>query len=220
MNGAVGALLAHELNNIAVPLAGFAEEVLQRFPSNSAAQECVGEFQLAAHRIKALAHDLESLGQTESAPEAIALGDCLRQALAVTPELLPQIEWACRQDIKVRVDPWHAQRAIASLIRIAMVSETRLHQDAVTVAQNDAAGLECAGCGAKLPPDGAWVLIRTSEIRRLDLSLLRDPFRAKSGGRISRRLSFAVLACCAHRAGGHISLDPTSADLTLAFPAP
>jgi len=199
-------------------LAGFADYVLQKSPGNSAVQECIQEFQVAAARIKALAADFESLGQTDSTPEVVAIGDCVEQALADFPSFLPQIEWACRQNVQVRVDPWHARRAIASLMRIVMIAESTLYRDTVTVAQEGDAVPECAVCSASLRPEGNWVLIRASGVRGLDQRLLRDPFRADIGGRSSRRLAFAVLGCCAHRAGGHISLDQDALELTLSLP--
>lgn len=206
------------MNNIAVPLAGFAEYALQQAPRHSAIKECVEEFLIGTRRIRALATDLEILSQTDSIREAIVLGDCVRQALAGSPGVFPKIEWGCPQDIKLRVDPWHAGRAITALLRAAMDTESDSYPGTMAVARKGLAILDCAVCDASLRPEGDWVFVRTSVIRRLSRSLLRDPFRSDIGGRISRRLAFAVLERCAHRAGGHIALDQDGDGLTLALP--
>jgi hypothetical protein len=212
------ALIAHELNNITVPLDGFAEYALQHVPGYGVARGCIQEVQIGIGRIRALASDLESLGQTDSVREAITLGACMSRALADVQQPAPPIEWCCPGDIQVKVDPMHAQRAIDSLIRVATATDSPAFPGVVMITQESSRLSVCGVCSASLKREGDWVFLQTTGIRRLNLEILRDPFRSRGGGRTSRRLALAVLECCAHRAGGHVSLDQGSDCLTLALP--
>jgi hypothetical protein len=178
------------------------------------------EIQIAIGRIRALASDLEDLGQTDSVREVIALEDCIARALPSVPGVTPSLEWCCAQDIKVRVDSAHAQRAIVALIRVAMATDSSQYPGAVTVTRQASGERNCTVCDASLKRKDSWVFLRTSGVHRLNPDVLRDPFRSDKGGRTSRRLAVAVLDRCAHRAGGHLSLDRNFDFLSLALPMP
>lgn len=212
------ALIAHELNNIAVPLNGFAEHAQQHVPPYGVVRECLQELQIGIGRISALAADLESLGETGSVPEVIGLGDCIGKAIPEKQRFQVQIEWCCPEDITVRVDPMHAQRAVAALLRVALAGESNSYPVTVSITARVSGVRECAVCGASLRRHGHWVFVVASGIRRLNRGVLRDPLGSDGGGRTSRRLAFAVLERCAHRTGAHISLDDNAEHLTLALP--
>ncbi len=218
LSEAVLSLIAHELNNIAVPLGGFSEHALQHIPGDGVVRECIQEFQMGIGRIRALASDLESLGDADPAFEVIALADCIGRVIPAMQCVVPPIEWSCPQELRVRVDPLDAQRAITALIRIAVANDSTLHPGALTITQKASRMRNCAVCGANLRRGSAWVFLRTSGIRRFDPDALRDPFGSYGGGRISYRLALAVLDRCAHRAGGHVSLDQRADLLTLVLP--
>jgi len=211
-------LIAHELNNISVPLHGFAEHALEHVPGYGVVRECVQELQIGIGRIRALAADLESLGQTDSLFELVPLRDCISRAIRSVQNLDPPIDWCCPKEINVRVDAEHAQRAIASLIRVAVAADSTQNPGSLSIEKNDSKVGNCAVCGASVGTEGDWVLLRTSGIRRMKLDVLRDPFRSDTGGRTSRRLALAVLDRCAHRAGGHVYLNHRADVLTLVLP--
>ncbi len=128
-------LLAHELNNIAVPLDGFSEHALQHLMHPGVVRECIQELQMGIARIRALAVDLESLGQADALFEVVALGDCIERVIPTMQCVVPPIEWSCPQELSVRVDPLHAQRAVNALIRVAVANDSTSHPGVVTITQ-------------------------------------------------------------------------------------
>jgi hypothetical protein len=218
---ALAAVLGHELNNIAVPLAGFAELALHAGPGESSAP-VLDEIKIAVSRIKSLASDLESLGETGSRPMPIAIGECMPDESGTDPSL-PGVDWRCSASIMVVVDPVHARHALQALAGVtggsraqfASLPGLRITQEVPGAVAPGAS--RCAACGATQPRRD-HVVVQAFSSRAVPAEALRDPFGAVRVGRAGHRLGLAVLVHSTHCAGGHIFLDESAGSLSLAFP--
>jgi hypothetical protein len=211
-------IVGHELNNIAVPLEGFAELALQNVRASESVGPILDEIKIAVARIKSLASELESLGDTGSRVGPVAIGDCMPNESGADP-VETEIDWRCSASTVVAADPVHARRGLQALISIT--GRTGSHSAspaALSVAQEaPGARARCAACGAA-PPRKDHVVVQAFSSRAVSGEALREPFGSARAGRASRRLALAVFVHSAHRAGGHIFLDEDAGSLSVAFP--
>jgi len=210
-------VIAHELNNIAVPLEGFAELAIQNAEASESVGDLLEEIKIASARIKSLASDLESLGEMTSLVEPVAIGDCMpREAAADQPEL-PRIDWRCSASTLVAVDGGHARRALQALT--AITARTGSPSESLpgwNVGQAPTSTARCAACGGAQARKN-HVLVQGFSSRMVPGEMLRDPFGPRAE-RATRRLALAVLVHSTHRAGGHIILDASAGSVSLALP--
>ncbi len=217
------ALVGHELNNIAVPLEGYAELVTESAVGPESLGHSLEEMRTAIERIKALAADLESLAEPSSPPLPVAIGACMPAAdvavaAGAVPGGAPDIDWQCSASIAVAVDRTHAQRAIGSLAILASPSGGPPSSPKWEVWLGSAAPARCAACHAAARRRDRSVLVQAFSARPLAGDALRDPFGSARAGRLSRRLTLAVMVHSAHGAGGHVFLDESTGSVRLAFP--
>jgi hypothetical protein len=222
---ALAALLGHQLNNLIVPLDGFAELAMQNLEDPALLRQDLAEMRMAIGRIKQLALELESLGESDSHPNRVTIGACI-SPVADSIAAPWTVHWLCSASTPVAVDLLHAQRAIQSLARFAEVpgaDDSPPPRISVSLGLPPAA--RCTTCGAPFDRKQKSVLIETQSARKLDGQSLREPFgrpfgkargAAQSGG--GRGLTLAVLVHCAHLAGGHLLLEAAGRRLGLALP--
>jgi hypothetical protein len=214
---AFAALIGHELNNIAVPLHGFTELAMQSTAANAPARQSLDEMQIAIGRIRALASDLECLGESSALAARVAIGDCMPDAAGGSRPEAYTLDWRCPRATMIAVDRRHAQRAIRALASIATRLDARFASlPQLTASQQAHPRGHCAACGAALAGKDANVRVETYSAYALSREQICDPFGAP--GRGARRLTLAVLVHCAHHAGGHVVLDERSGRLSVAFP--
>jgi hypothetical protein len=213
--GLLSGIIGHELNNIAGALQGFGEIALHRAGDNEPVKEYLGEMRIAVGRISALAHDLESLGESESVRTRVQLAACMHSAW--------NIDWRCSPQITVDVDQLHAKRAVEALAQAGRGKRARDPSVELRVTDDLRAAARCVTCGLALAPaarGAGWVLVQVqSDARIVNRESLRDPFGQAPAGRMLMRLTLAALVHCAHCAGGHILLDDSGGLLSLAFAA-
>jgi hypothetical protein len=216
----LAAIAGHELNNIAVPLECFTEAVSQIHAIREPADQAVlDEISIAIGRIKLLASELQSLGESSSLPVRELIGDCMSLAVGATASDAWKIDWRCSATVAVNVDRPHAQHAIQALARIAARVDSRPSAlPDLIVSQELPSDAPCAACGATLARGQRTLRVQAYSSRAVDRAALRDPFTSASAGRAGRRLTLAVLAHCAHKAGGHVLLDDSGNALSVAFP--
>ncbi|GEM_PF-4002432 len=213
--GFLSGMIGHELNNIAGALQGFGEIALHRAGENEPVKEYLGEVRIAIGRISALAHDLESLGESESLSTRIPLADCMNPAW--------HIDWRCNAQTLIDVDPLHAHRAMEALEQIGRGKRARESPVEFRVTDDLHPAAFCVTCGAALAQKtraGGWALVQVqSDPRIVNREAMRDPFGQAHGGRMLMRLTLAALVHCTHCAGGHILLEDTGGLLSVAFAA-
>jgi hypothetical protein len=217
---ALAAIISHELNNIAVPMDGFAELAVQNTALHEPVRYSLDEMRIAIGRIKALASDLESLAENGSRPAPIAIGDCMPDAADADALRVDKIDWQCGVSTVVTVDRAHARRAIHSLAVIAARGTsqfTRAPDWSVSVGPA-AAGARCVACGATTRRKDIFVFVQAYGSHSVTSDALRDPLGCARVGRANRRLTLAALVHSAHGAGGHILQNETAGTLMLAFP--
>ncbi len=214
---ALAAVIAHELNNIAVPLEGFAELAIHRGASGSVG-DVLEEIKIAGARIKSLASDLESLGEMTSQVGAVAIAECMPQQAPPDRPELPRIDWRCSASTLVAVDSAHARRALQALT--ALTGRTGSQSESLpgwNVGQAPTSTARCAACGGAQARKN-HLLVQGFSSRLVPGEMLRDPFGCLRAGRAGWRLALAVLVHSTHRAGGHIILDPGAGSVSLALP--
>jgi len=213
--GLLSGIIGHELNNIAGALQGFGEIALHRAGDNESIREYLGEMRIAIGRISALAHDLESLGESESIRTRVPLADCLDPAW--------HIDWQCSAGTAVDVDPLHAKRAVEALAQIGRGKRAPDWSVELRVSEDPRAASRCVACDmplARAARSGGWVDVQVqNDARIVNREAIRDPLGVIHRGRMLTRLTLAALVHCAHCAGGHIRLDDTGGLLSLAFAA-
>jgi hypothetical protein len=209
-------VLGHELNNIAVPLAGFAELALQSAGTSASVRPMLDEIKIAVARIQALAADLESLGERSVSPTTVAIGACIPEAGGAIAAM-PGIVWHCSANTLVAVDSDHARRALAALAATAGRNGGSAAPPDWSIAQELPGAAPCAVCGVRLPR-ADHVMVRAFGSRLPPREALRDPFGPGGGGRPSHRLGLAVLVHSTHCAGGHLFEDAGAGSLRLSFP--
>jgi hypothetical protein len=215
---ALAGVIAHELNNIAVPLEGFAELAIQNAGASGSLGDILEEIKIAGARIKSLASDLESLGEMTSHVGTVAIADCMPREAAADQPGLPRIDWRCSASTLVAVDSAHARRALQALA--ALTDRTGSQSESLpgwNVGQAPTSTARCAACGGAQPRKN-HLLVQGFSARLLPGEMLRDPFGSPRAGRASWRLALAVLVHSTHRAGGHIILDTGAGSVSLALP--
>jgi hypothetical protein len=218
-SGSFAAMVGHELNNIAVPLEGYAEQAAENAAGAGSAKNSLEEVRAAIARIKSLATDLENLAEPGSPPITVAIGDCMPDDLGEIPAGKPVIDWRCSASTMVSVDRPQAERAIRSLGMLA--ARTRAQLKTVPtweVFTGSAAPARCASCGAAARRNDHCVMVRTHADRPVTAEALSDPFGPARAGKLSRRLMLAVIVYSAHCANGHVYVDDDTGLVSLAFP--
>jgi hypothetical protein len=218
-SGSFAAMVGHELNNIAVPLEGYAEQAADNAAATESAKNGLEEMRTAIARIRSIASDLENLAEPASPPITVAIGDCMPDDLADIAAGAPVIDWRCSASTAISVDRPHAERAIRSLGMLS--ARTRAQLKSVPtweVFTGSAAPARCASCAAAARRKDHCVLVRTHTDRPVTADALNDPFGPARAGKLSRRLTLAVLVYSAHCANGHVYLDDDTGLVSLAFP--
>lgn len=197
-------LIAHELNNIAVPLSGFVGLVSENVHDAGAIRQCIEEVQIGIDRLSEIALELQGLAESHSVPAIIPVSDCL-----VTPDddaaRMPiRTRWACDAQALVVVDLQHARRVVGSLAR--MSNQTSV----LSVGDVLAARSTCSTCGARLSPAKSFIQVQACAVRGAIVNAIRHPFEAGHKLRAPQRLMIAAFVKAAHLAGGHIvAIDGT-----------
>ncbi len=216
--GVLSGIVGHELSNIAVPLQSYSDLALESIGDGDPVREYLDEMRIAVGRIKALAHELGSLGEFSSDGSRVAIGECFAAETEDGRPLAWAIDWQSGVDAAaaIHVDRFHARRALEALARIAAEGAPRQTGPVLTVTRRLPDAARCAACLAAFDADRGWLQVRThtTAIRREEL---REPLRPAHGDRLFRRLSVAVVVHCAHCAGGHILLDEAAGLLGIVF---
>lgn len=205
----IAGLIAHELNNIAVPLRGFFDLAVET-AADGLARQCLAEIDIGMARVVALAHSLESLSLQGSNPLATTVEECFAPQGSPESRASPHLVWTCSPQTPVTVDLDHARRAIDSLVYLAGAAP-------LAIADSILSGLACAVCGKAFPGTKALVHVRTGGLRQSVTEALRTPFAASHKLRCAQRLNLAVLAHATHQAGGHVIAEPRAESLGIAF---
>jgi hypothetical protein len=208
---ALSALIAHELNNIAVPLRGFIDLAAEKNSTVETFRQAVDEVRISIQRIAQMAFELESLGQAAAAPSAVPISECLVHAGPSDGKLRQSPIFLCDPETPVAVDLHQARRAISSLLHLAGLAP-------LEVGHSLLAGASCMACGIGLLPSNAFISVEARGLRPAVLLALGSPF-AKSGKlRPSERLSVAALQYSVHLTDAHIVAGETDAALSIALP--
>jgi hypothetical protein len=207
---ALSGVIAHELNNIAVPLRGFIDLALQTTAADELMHQSFDEIHVGLNRIGALAYQLESLAQQSSMLSDTTIGHCLASVGQGHSEEASLV-WACRQQIVVRVDLDHFQRALHSLVHLAgpgslKVGEAAMHDQV------------CAACGTPFARGGGVLEVQASALRPAILAAIRAPFEPAHKLRTMQRLAIAALTRCTHFAGGHVLANLEAKTLSIVLP--
>jgi signal transduction histidine kinase len=215
----LSAILAHELNNIGVPLLGFVDLAAENAPESELMRSYLDELRLGVARIVGLASDLESLAQVSSHPARCAIADCMPNAEADARNGTWALNWQCSASAAVKADAFHAQHAIQSLGRIAQSAATPEATAVLTVSIETLRSASCAACGVAISPKRKHVLVKAQGPRLATARALRNPLGPHNAGRAIRKLGLAVLVHSAHHGGGHLLTDESAASLGLVFSA-
>lgn len=206
---ALSAVIAHELNNIAVPLSGFIELALETAASDDLVRQSLKEVHIGMDRIAALARELESLAQHGSMPTAATIGECIapiEQGNSAVPLI-----WSCSPQTPVKVDLDQARRAIDSLLRLAGTGPLAIAESAMN-------GLSCAACGKAFPRGKVFAQVQARGVRPATLGAIRAPFDAAHKLRSMQRVTIAALVHCAHLAGCHVIARLEAESLGIVMP--
>lgn len=215
----LSAVLAHELNNIGVPLLGFVELAAENGPESELMRSYVDELRLGVARIAGLASDLESLAQVSSRPARCAIGDCMPNAEEGDRNGTWTLSWQCSASTAVKVDAFHARHAIQSLGRAAQGAATPDAPAALVVSIATLRSASCAACGIAISSKRKYVLVNVQGPCLATTRGLRNPLGPQNAGRAIRKLGLAVLVHSVHHGGGHVLSDESAASLGVVFPA-
>jgi len=215
----LSAVVVHELNNIGVPLRGFVDLATENAPESELMRSYLDELRIGVARIAALASDLESLAQGSSPLARCAIGDCMPTAQEVNCNDTWEVNWQCSASTAVKVDSFHAGRAIQSLARAAQGAATQDGPTVLMVTKETLQSASCAACGTAISPKGKRVLVTAHGTRLATARALRNPLESQSAGRAIRKLGLAILVHSAHHGGGHILVDESASSLSIAFMA-
>lgn len=208
----LSAIVAHELNNISVPLRGFHDIAAQSDSSVDLLMQCLDEMRIGVERLSKLSIDLESLSELGSNRVATAIADCILPGDHRIPDYSQRVRWLCKPSQTVLVDPQHARRAVGSLARLSSgVIEL------VTLARRRETS-RCSGCDQAISPATGFVVARAHELRAAAPVAFRNPFDPETTSLSSHRLTAAAMTHCAHRAGGHLIADRDTGILSVLFP--
>ncbi len=207
----MSAVVAHELNNIAVPLLGFIDLITGEVITADNARQCLEEVRIGVERITELAFELESLAYETSMPVAMRLSECFTALDSRSTEIPYHAEFLCDPLTRVTVDGGQARRAISSLAHL--VGAARL-----SVADSLPQGAYCAACGAGPLRSRGFVEVRAGNLRPAILLALTNPFDPGHKIRPQQRLVIAALQHAAHLAGGHVLTDAMGEAVSIALP--
>jgi signal transduction histidine kinase len=215
----LSAVLAHELNNIGVPLLGFVDLAAENAPQSELMRSYLDELRLGVARIAGLASDLESLAQASSHPARRAIGDCMPAAEEGDRNGTWALNWQCSASTAVKVDAFHARRAIQSLGRAAQSAATPDAPAVLVVSIETLRSASCAACGIAISPEKKHLLLKAQGPRLATARGLRNPLAPQNTGRAIRKLGLAVLVHGAHHGGGHVLFDESASSLGIVFSA-
>lgn len=207
----MSAALAHELNNIAVPLRGFIDLATEGDVTAESVGLCLEEARIGVERMAALAFELESLAQDSIARSVVALSECFVPSDSHGRDGSHSAAPSGDQDILVNVDLGHARRAIASLRHLG---------GGRPLAVGDALppGALCVVCGAGPLRAKDFVQVQVGALRPGILAAFAAPFGAEHKIRAPQRLAVAALRHIAHCAGGHVVVDACSESVSVTLP--
>jgi len=186
---ALSAVVAHELNNIAVPLRGFIDLALQTTAADDPVRHSLDELHVGLDRIGMLAYQLESLAQQSSTLSPTTIGACL----AGNPHQLD-----------------HVRRSVTSLLHLAGPGP-------LLIGESAGDGLACAAC-EKPFARGNVLEIQARGVRPAVFAAIGAPFQASQKLRAMQRLAVATLSHCVHLAGGHLVAHPSADALGIMLP--
>ncbi len=210
----LSAVVAHELNNICVALAGFVDLAAAEGAPIDLVLQSFSEVRIGLRRINTLTADLDSLADAVSNPVRITLKDCFLASAEHPIDSAEQISWGCDRSQRIQVDPAHARRAVAALARLSRSPLEFAKRDQVPAASR------CTACGGKLSHPGGFVGIKAGGLRLPGKLTAADPLNPDVKSHSLRRLVFAVMVYSVHSAGGHILSQPAEDAVTLLFPVP
>ncbi len=205
---ALSAVIAHELNNIAVPLRGFIDLGFQPQSNDELARQSLNELHIGLNRIGALAFQLESLAQQGSCILPSSLSDCFIAFDQTGLDTGLRLQWSCSQATSVAVDVGHARRAVVSLVSLSGSGSLLVDESAPD-------SRSCAVCGEEFASLKSWVQVEARGVRTAVLNATRAPFEDTQKLRAMQRLALAALSHCAHLAGGHVVIDLDRKSLSL-----
>lgn len=208
---ALSAVIAHELNNIAVPLRGFIDLALQTTAADEPVRQALDELQVGLDRIGTLAYQLESIAQQSFTLSPTTIGASLASIMQGDPEDPKRLVWSCSQLTQVKVDLDHLQRAINSLRHLGGPGPLLIGESAMD-------GLACAVCGKPFARGKLFVEIQARGLRPAIFSAIRAPFAAAHKLRAMQRLAIAAFSHCGHLAGGHVIARPGAESLSIVLP--
>lgn len=200
---ALSAVVAHELNNIAVPLRGFIDLALQTTAADDPVRHSLDELHVGLDRIGMLAYQLESLAQQSSTLSPTTIGACL----AGNPH---RLVWSCSQLTPANVDVDHVRRSVTSLLHLAGPGP-------LLIGESAGDGLACAAC-EKPFARGNVLEIQARGVRPAVFAAIGAPFQASQKLRAMQRLAVATLSHCVHLAGGHLVAHPSADALGIMLP--
>ncbi len=209
-------IIGHELNNIIVPLEGFAELALHDAVAHEPVGPNLDEVKIAIGRIKSLASGLEILGETAYRLMPVSIGACLREGNGADPSLA-KVDWQCRPSTLITVDAAHARRALQALAGLTARIGVQSALPGWRISREARGAARCAACGIALPRKDR-IGVQAFTPHSVTVETLMHPFGPARAGRASRRLAIAVLVHSTHCAGGHLLLEQGAASLSLAFP--
>jgi hypothetical protein len=207
----LSAVLAHELNNIAVPLRGFIDLTTGETVTAENARQCLEEVRIGVERIAALAFELESLTSDTSTRSAVRVSDCLAPMETRSTHVPPEVALSCDPELLLTVDVGHARRAISCLSDLAGAARLSI-TDALSP------GAVCAVCGVGPLRPRNFLQVRANDLRPPILSALAAPFDANHKIRSQQRLLIAALRHTTHLAGGHVLADAPTGAVCIALP--
>ena len=207
---ALSAVVAHELNNIAVPIRGFIDLASANAAPDELVRQSLDEVQIGMGRIAALSYDLQSLAETGSMPKSTPVGDCIVATDQSNAAVALRSVWACSPLTPVKVDLEQIRRAIHSMACLAGAGS-------LSIAESATKGSTCAACGKALPRRKVLVEARARSLRPV-IAAIRAPFAAEHKLRSAQRLTLAALVHCTHLAGAHVAahLEVNSLSIVLA----
>jgi hypothetical protein len=205
-------IVAHELNNIAVPLQLFTDIAAANVPANDQLAQCFDELRIGISRLTSLAVELESLVAGDSRIGVVSIGECVAGAERQLINPPPETHWACAPTTLIAADTLFALRAITSLLRTAS-SGVKLN-----LSRRQTVGLRCAACGAPAAPGEEAVCVEGWGSRGISAEAVRNPLQPGVTVRSTRRLSLAATVEYGHRAGAHVLLDEDIGSLSIVFP--
>jgi signal transduction histidine kinase len=208
---ALSAVIAHELNNIAVPLRGFIDLDLQTMATDDPVRHSHDELHVGLDRIRMLADQLESLGQQGFTLSPTAIGSCLASLERGDLEDPKRLVWSCSTLTPVKVDKDHVRRAVISLMDLAGSVPLLIRESALD-------GLACAACEKPIARGRVFVQIQARGLRPAIFAAIRAPFEASQKLRAMQRLAIAALSHCGHLAGCHVVADPGAESLSIVLP--